>query len=84
MNTSSNKLDSTQIGIIVLTIATAAIHFFVAYIFPSMRTLFIAKRFRLPGAAGGIFFTAVEKRSQPGSLGADRFHRGHYCGVLCG
>lgn len=41
MNTSSNKLDSTQIGIIVLTIATAAIHFFVAYIFPSMRTLFI-------------------------------------------
>ena len=41
MNTSSNKLDRTQIGIIILTVATAAIHFMVALIFPAMRTLFI-------------------------------------------
>jgi hypothetical protein len=41
MNASTSKLNRTQIGIIVLTITTAAIHLFVAFIFPAMRTLFI-------------------------------------------
>lgn len=41
MDTSAGKLNNIQIGIIILTIATAVIHFIVAFIFPPMRTLFI-------------------------------------------
>ncbi len=41
MNATAQKLSGFQIGIIILTIATAAIHLFVAVIFPPMRTLFI-------------------------------------------
>jgi hypothetical protein len=41
MNDTAQKLSGLQIGIIALTIATAAIHLFVAVIFPPMRMLFI-------------------------------------------
>ncbi len=41
MNTTVSKLEKSHMGIIILTIATAAIHLFVAFIFPSMRTLFL-------------------------------------------
>lgn len=41
MNSTTQKITGLQIGIIALTIATAAIHLFVAFIFPPMRTLFI-------------------------------------------
>ncbi len=41
MNGTAQKLTGLKIGIIILTIATAAIHFFVAFIFPPMTTLFI-------------------------------------------
>ena len=37
----AQRLTGIQIGIIILTIATAVIHWFVAVIFPPMRTLFI-------------------------------------------
>ena len=41
MNTNTIKLNPRQIGIIVLTIATALIHLFLAAVFPPMRLLFI-------------------------------------------
>lgn len=41
MNATAQKITGIQLGIIILTIATAAIHLFVAVIFPQMRTLFI-------------------------------------------
>lgn len=41
MNTTAQNISGLQIGIIILTIATAVIHLIVAFIFPPMRTLFI-------------------------------------------
>jgi hypothetical protein len=41
MNKTAQNISRLKIGIIFLTVATAAIHLIVAFIFPSMRALFI-------------------------------------------
>lgn len=51
----SSRIGGLQIGIIVLTLITAAIHFWMAVKFPDMRTIFILNGIGYLGLLGLLF-----------------------------
>ena len=78
-----NKISGKQIGIIVLTIATALIHLVLAFIFPPMMVLFILNVVGYLALLAGYFLPQFARFHNTIRWLADRLFGSHYRGLFC-